>query len=343
MSAITNSCRSWLLTVPADTEQDGYSQDEVQEILSAYTYIGQLEQGEQINEDTGKHYLHWQIYIENPTPIQFKTLQSKFSKKAIHIERRQGTKKQAYDYVTKESTSQGVRIQNGEIDFESDKGKRSDLQNIQDDILSGMTENEVYKKYPVSSRYMAYVRKLREIYLEDTFGKSLRLNLKVIYIYGKSGVGKTRFVYDKFGYDNVYRINDYIHPFDNYLSQSVICFDEFRSQINIELMLTLLDIYPVQLPARFSNKWCCADKIYILSNLPLEKQYEVAPDWRGVYHTTYEQHEAFLRRISEVYEMFSDGLIPRPREPTYGSHVYDKVVDWQLHLETIENNEDLPF
>ena len=66
---MSKASRSYLLTVPADVESDGYSQEEVQERLKNYTYIGQLEQGTEVNETTGKCYLHWQIYIENGNPI----------------------------------------------------------------------------------------------------------------------------------------------------------------------------------------------------------------------------------------------------------------------------------
>ena len=130
--------RSYVLTIPADVENDGYSQEEVQERLKNYTYIGQLEEGEEVNETSGKHYLHWQVYVENPTPIRFDTLRGIFDKKAAHIEKRQGTKKQAYEYCTKDDkTYQGVRIQNGEIELDDNKGKRTDLQNIADEVLAG--------------------------------------------------------------------------------------------------------------------------------------------------------------------------------------------------------------
>ena len=62
---VGKASRSYVLTIPADVDSDGYSQDEVQERLKNYTYVGQLEAGEEVNEITGKHYLHWQVYIEN--------------------------------------------------------------------------------------------------------------------------------------------------------------------------------------------------------------------------------------------------------------------------------------
>lgn len=38
--------------------------------------------------------------------------------------------------------------------------------------------------------------------------------LQVTYIFGDSGVGKTRSVMEAYGYDQVYWITDYKHPFD---------------------------------------------------------------------------------------------------------------------------------
>lgn len=38
------------------------------------------------------------------------------------------------------------------------------------------------------------------------------------------------------GYSDVYRVTDYIHPFDGYNCQPVICFDEFRSSLKIKDM-----------------------------------------------------------------------------------------------------------
>ena len=39
-------------------------------------------------------------------------------------------------------------------------------------------------------------------------------------------------------------------------------------------MLNLLDVYPPILPARYSDKVACFTKVYITSNLPLNRQYE---------------------------------------------------------------------
>lgn len=328
--------RSYVLTIPADVENDGYSQAEVQERLKNYTYVGQLEEGEEVNETTGKHYLHWQVYIENYDPIIFDVLRRKFDKKAAHIEKRQGTKRQAYEYCTKEDkTYQGIRIQNGDIELEDNQGKRTDLQNIADEVLAGASEEEVLIKYPQSAHCMAYIRKLRETYIKKTYGEKLRDNLHVTYIYGESGAGKTRAIYDTYKFSEVYRVTDYEHPFDNYNYEPVMVFDEFNSQIKIELMLTLLDIYPVQLPCRYNNKWACYSQVYIISNKPLDRQYN--DPWKPIL---YEQDKAFRRRINQVIKYYFDDSgqprceleFARARSPTK-----------PILFTEISNDDELPF
>ena len=334
---MSKASRSYVLTIPADVDSDGYSQAEVQERLKNYTYVGQLEEGEEVNETTGKHYLHWQVYIENYDPIKFDVLRRKFDKKAAHIEKRQGTKKQAYDYCTKEDkTYQGIRIQNGEIELDDNQGKRTDLQNIADEVLAGASEEEVLIKYPQSAHCMAYIRKLRETYIKKTYGEKLRDDLHVTYIYGASGAGKTRLIYDSYKFSEIYRVTDYEHPFDNYNYEPVLVFDEFSSQIKIELMLTLLDIYPVQLPCRYNNKQACYTQVYIISNKSLDRQYN--DPWKPI---TDEQEKAFRRRIHQViyFGFDKDGqpyskneFVARARSPTK-----------QMSFTEISNDDELPF
>ena len=78
-------------------------------------------------------------------------------------------------------------------------------------------------------------------------------------------------------------------------------FEEFNSQIPVEDMLNYLDIYPLALPARYNDKTACYTKVYITSNLPLEKQY------RGEQWDRPETWRALLRRIHTIIEYLPDG------------------------------------
>ena len=70
-----------------------------------------------------------------------------------------------------------------------------------------------------------------------------------------------------------------------------------------EDMLSFLDIYPVYLPARYSDRVACFTQVYITSNIPLEQQYAEA-QWERP-----ETWKAFLRRIHTVVEYRGDGSI----------------------------------
>ncbi len=83
----------------------------------------------------------------------------------------------------------------------------------------------------------------------------------------------------------------------------MIAFDEFRSSLRIKEMLIFCDIYPIDLPSRYTNKYACYNKVYIISNLELEKQYY------EIQREDKESWDAFLRRIHKVVICAKDGSI----------------------------------
>ena len=71
-------------------------------------------------------------------------------------------------------------------------------------------------------------------------------------------------------------------------------FDEFRSSFDMSTILRYLDVYPLVLPARYSNKQACYTKVFIISNISLWRQYE----WHQKNEP--ETWNAFTRRIHRV-------------------------------------------
>ena len=130
-------------------------------------------------------------------------------------------------------------------------------------------------------------------------------------------------------HSNVYRVTDYLHPFDGYNCQPVICFDEFRSSIKLKEMLLYCDIYPLELPSRFSNKYACYNKVYIVSNWSLEKQYH------EIQREDMESWKAFLRRIHKVIVYDKNGSVTE----------YKSVQEYQDRNEfmKVEDMDDIPF
>ena len=104
---------------------------------------------------------------------------------------------------------------------------------------------------------MRRVIRLRQTLLSEQYMMENR-NVEVTYIYGTTGAGKTWGIFARHSPMDVCRVTNYGSKrginFDGYASQDVLVFEEFASQIPIEDMLSFLDIYPVYLPARYSDR-----------------------------------------------------------------------------------------
>jgi len=221
-----------------------------------------------------------------------------------HIERVKGTVSDNVLYIKKEGKweSNGLK-QETKIagSFEEygtqppdSKGKRWDMSELYQMVLDDMTNAEILA---VNQDYILQIDKIdkvRTTVLTERFKGTVRLDLEVVYISGLTGAGKTRGVLEENGYANVYRVTDYLHPFDGYNCQPVIAFDEFRSSLKLREMLLYCDIYPVELPSRYSNKFACYNKVFIISNWTLEQQYSEKQ------RIDRESWQALLRRIHKV-------------------------------------------
>jgi hypothetical protein len=71
----------------------------------------------------------------------------------------------------------------------------------------------------------------------------------------------------------------------------VLVLDEYDSQIDITYLNNILDSLPCQLECRYNDKWAAWHTVYIISNLPFEKQYPFEQ---------YEKKAALKSRITEI-------------------------------------------
>lgn len=235
----------------------------------------------------------------------FSTMQQRFY--GAHIEAAKGTHRENRDYIRKEGkwrdtykaeTNLPETFEElGELPDEPDRRiKQSEA--IYSMIVNGSSDVEIMNAYPSAYNHLPNIQRARQAVLFEKYRRIRRTGLKVYYIWGKSGTGKTSGILDAHGDENVYRVTNYKHPFDGYAGESVILFDEFRSSLPLADMLEYLDIYPVSLPSRYADKVACYETAYIVSNYPLEKQYpEVQRDCP-------EDWAPFMRRINGgVYEI----------------------------------------
>ena len=260
---------------------------------------------------------HTHVFILCSSPVRFSTMQRRFSSGADHrpyghVESAYGSAYANRQYLRKEgkwkktkgdTSVEGSFIEFGEIPHNENTSKQGEAQFIFDMVESGFSTAEILRIHPEVLLYLEKIDKVRQILLKEEYADKFRL-LNVIYVYGKTGLGKTRRIMEQEGYANTYRFTDYSHRgWDRYQNQKTVCFEEFYSSMPIQTMLIILDGYPLDLAARFHQKTACFETVYITANIPLIKQYEC------VQRENPDVWEAFLRRISKVWHYLDDGTI----------------------------------
>lgn len=293
--------RKWQITInnPADK---GFTHDRIREILSSMKSVVYWCMADEIGEN-GTYHTH--VYLQGRGGINFSTVKKRFD--GGHFEVARGTASQNRDYVSKsgkwekdkkhETQVPDTFEEWGELPVER-QGARNDLADIYSMVKEGMTNYEIMEQIPDVMFQLDKLEVVRQTVRDAEFADRWR-DMDVQYIYGDTGCGKTRSVMEKYGYRNVYRVTDYRHPFDGYMGQDVILFEEFRSSLALGDMLKYLDGYPVVLPCRYANKQACFTKVYINTNIPLASQY---PEIQREHISDF---LAFLRRISSV-KCYSD-------------------------------------
>ena len=258
---------------------------------------------------TGTYHTH--IFLFSPSPMRFSTVKNRFS--TAHIEKAYGSAKANRAYILKEghwadtdkveTSVSGTFEEWGDLPAEKEEEAPEMFKLIQD-LRAGKPVMEIIEDNPKLAFRIREIETLRQAILEEKYSAENRA-LEVTYLYGASGTGKTRGIFEKHDRKSICRITDYGGRngvrFDAYHCQDVLVLEEFHSQIPISAMLNYLDIYPLTLPARYTDRIACYTKVYITSNIPLEEQY------RDIQRYQMETWRAFLRRVQNVIEYLRDG------------------------------------
>lgn len=254
---------------------------------------------------------HYHIFIYRKTAIRFNTIRNLLP--FAHIEKCNGTIKENIDYVKKEgkwlnSLKAETKVEGTFVEIGTPPTEREEKSPAFAEILElieqGKDTVEIVRENPKYLFQMNAIDNAKQRLTFDKYRNENR-NLKVEYIYGPAGTGKTSSIFKRHAYKEVCRItsiNNKSVMFDSYLGQPVLVFEEFASQIPIQDMLNYLDVYPVELPARYYNRTACYEKVYITSNIPLAEQY------MNIQLTKPEVWRAFLRRIHKVIEYTDVGV-----------------------------------
>jgi hypothetical protein len=237
---------------------------------------------------------HTHIYAAFNSVVRFSTMKNLFPE--AHIEAAKGVHAENRAYVEKSGrwgndAKHGTKIAGtfeewGELPTERQTalGRHEELLA---DIKDGLSTASIIEKNPALVLQADRIERARSALAKSPEWR----DVAVEYWFGATGTGKTRSVMSTHDIGDIYRISDYKNPFDGYAGQSVLVLDEYRSSLSISLLLNILDGYPLDLPARYSNKTAMYNKVYVISNMDLRRQYP---------HEQYREMEtwdALLRRI----------------------------------------------
>lgn len=268
--------------------------EEMKELTSTVYYI-------MCDEIGGKEKtLHTHLYAVFRSPVRFSTLKRHFPN--AHIEKAVSTHQSNIDYVKKsgkwantekEATSIPNTLEEwGECPPDS-RSSDAHFQELYTYIKDGLTDYEILERDASYMRNLTDINRARLLVRQAQYVDEFR-HLEVTYIWGKTGAGKSRYVMDTYGYQNVFRVTDYTHPWDTYAGQDVVVFEEYMGNFTIQKFNNYADGYPLKLEARYSDKQACYTKLFIISNIDLGKQYpHVREEEPSVW-------QAFIRRIHKV-------------------------------------------
>ncbi len=265
---------------------------------------------------------HSHVFFALEHPTRFSTIKGRFP--TAHIDRAEGTAAECRAYVQKsgkwaksdkaETSIPGTFEEWGELPIER-QGERTDLALLYQLIKDGLSNYEIMEQNPDYMLSLEKIERARQAVREQQYRETFR-KLEVTYIWGPTGVGKTRSVMEGQGYSDVYRVTDYAHPFDSYAGEDVLLLDEYGSNFNIRDLLNYLDGYPLTLPARYSNRVACYTKVYIISNICLSKQYtDIQWDSPAIF-------DALLRRINKVVHYNGPGEFQEFETADYMSNLF---------------------
>lgn len=275
---------------------EGPGPDYFKDWVCEYLYVGK-----EICPNT--YRLHYQGYVRFANPRALGGVRKLFTHTITTMAGKQGyagkwfackgTEAQNVRYCSKD---EDLIIEWGdrEADLEPDKeqGKRTDIANVRQMISEGKGMLDIVST--VNSAQAIKVAETMLKYLEP--GRSWMP--EVIWIYGPTGVGKSKYAFD-------HCVDPWVSGetgkwFEGYDGHEDVIFDDFRGDFcKFHVLLRLLDRYPYRIEVKGSSRQFLARRIFITSCHP---PHEVYKDRAG------EDLAQLGRRISQIIKMVSDSV-----------------------------------
>lgn len=253
--------------------------------------IFQIEKGE--NENTE----HIQGFITFRHPKRFQTMKNVLP--IAHLEEARGTSVQCRDYCSKPDTRVLGPFEYGTFDGERE---RTDIRDFVDLAKAGASKEDICKLYP--QLFLKSGHRIDAIYATqfEKYATQCR-DVKVTYIYGPSGVGKTSKVRRELGLKDAFWVHNYDNSmFTNYKSQDTLVFDEYCGDIKIPQLNQYLNINPIQLRGLNCVKYGAYHNVCIISNYAPKELYQ------DIQRTKPNIFETFMRRLHTIIYIDRNGV-----------------------------------
>lgn len=218
--------------------------------------------GYEVGENGTPHLQGYMYYTNARSFSSVKKLNER-----IHFESSKGTPAQNKKYCTKD----GLYVEFGTI---PKQGRRSDFDELKEDIESGLTLDELRIKY--FGLFVRYGRQIHTLYEQMQAHREIKPC--IIWLYGDTGCGKTRFATSctSMTYKNNILKKYYIahNPafMDGYEHQPIMIFDDvdagFLQQYGKKDMLRILDYYEYRVNIKGSHAVFTSPLVFITSDKP---------------------------------------------------------------------------
>lgn len=267
-----------------------------------------------INKDGEKVKPHYHIALRFDSPRKSDQIAKWFGIEENFVGRVKGRWQDILKYLTHENAPSKYQYPVTDVicNFDYEEGKKTGYgrkEEIITKIASGeIREFNLHKEVNIID-YDKYKRNIENafLYRQKILSEKSDRIMEVIFMYGKSGTGKSTYAKmiaeDKnYSYFISSGSND---PFDGYAGQDCVILDDLRgSSFKFDDLLKITDNHTSStVKSRYKNKWLECKLIIITSIMPIEEFYT------NVFKDSNDPLEQFERRCKTYVNMQKDKMI----------------------------------
>lgn len=273
----------WMLRIsqnnpdPSDTsKRREMTHDEVFSCLEKASFIVfQLEEGKK------NGYRHFQVFCQFSSATRLSSIRKGFTSRGFTVQfiaPRQFSVSSCLAYCSKEQSRIEGPWTKGEAKLPSTDTKEV-LVDAENQLAEGLTSVDSLllnpETRPACRVHLNWLRAIEEAAIREKWSKDDR-EVTTHFLFGPPRTGKTwSLTHERFQKGEFYSVTNWKNPWDSYRQQPVLILDEFESQPDFHFLCQILEGYPLELPARYLNRWAAWNEVWIISNASLNEIVEI--------------------------------------------------------------------